>query len=191
MWSCFVTRPRLLTVSNPTGRARATTQTANICFHDREIHAAESARRQNRSHTGAASGIGRLRSALRPRRRSRCPTDIKTGRACCRCRDHEQGGRAIFEPGDVTSAADCQRVTERSVRDPAVSTSCSTAHLRRASVVELSETDGTGDGGQRRPFSNVPPGHPHNVGGGRASTPRPAGACRRPRAAVPAQRWSC
>ena len=55
----------------------------------------------------------------------------------------EQGGRAIFEPGDVTSAADCQRVTERAVREfGGIHILFNNAGIiRRASVVELSESD--------------------------------------------------
>ncbi len=55
----------------------------------------------------------------------------------------KHGGRAIFEPGDVTRAADCQRVTERAVRDfGAIHILFNNAGIiRRASVVELSEAD--------------------------------------------------
>ena len=53
------------------------------------------------------------------------------------------GGRAVFEAGDVTRAADCQRVVERAVRDfGGIHVLFNNAGIiRRASVVELSEAD--------------------------------------------------
>ena len=58
-------------------------------------------------------------------------------------KSNPQGGRAIFEPGDVTRAADCQRVVERAVREfGGIHILFNNAGIiRRASVVELSETD--------------------------------------------------
>ena len=55
----------------------------------------------------------------------------------------ELGGRAIFEPGDVTSAADCQRAAERAVREfGGIHVLFNNAGIiRRASVIELSEAD--------------------------------------------------
>jgi NAD(P)-dependent dehydrogenase (short-subunit alcohol dehydrogenase family) len=53
------------------------------------------------------------------------------------------GGRAIFEPANVTSAADCKRVVERAVREfEAIHVLFNNAGIiRRASIVELSEQD--------------------------------------------------
>ena len=58
-------------------------------------------------------------------------------------KSRQQGGRAIFEPGDVTRAADCQRVIERAVREfGGIHILFNNAGIiRRASVVELSEAD--------------------------------------------------
>src|SRR5712692_6721837 len=57
--------------------------------------------------------------------------------------DLSTGGRAIFEPADVTRAADCQRVVERTVRElDGIHVLFNNAGIiRRASVVELSEED--------------------------------------------------
>lgn len=53
------------------------------------------------------------------------------------------GGKALFEPADVTRAADCQRVVERTVREfGGVQILLNNAGIiRRASVTELSEED--------------------------------------------------
>ncbi len=95
--------------------------------------------------TGAASGIGRATALLFAREAaSVILTDINepAGQAVA-TEITQQGGRAIFEPGDVTRAADCQRVTERAVRDfGAIHILFNNAGIiRRASVVELSEAD--------------------------------------------------
>ena len=105
----------------------------------------ESARRQNRSdHRRRLRHRTRHRAPLRPRRRLGCSHRHKRiGRAGCSRRNHKHGGHAIFEPGDVTRAADCQRVTERAVREfGAIHILFNNAGIiRRASVVELSEAD--------------------------------------------------
>ena len=95
--------------------------------------------------TGAASGIGRTTALLFAREgASVVLTDINepAGHAVA-AEINTQGGRVIFEPGNVTSAADCQRVTERAVREfGGIHILFNNAGIiRRASVVELSETD--------------------------------------------------
>ena len=94
--------------------------------------------------TGAASGIGRTTARLFAREgASVLLTDINesAGHAAA-AKITEQGGRAIFEPGDVTSAADCGRITERAVREfSGIHILFNNAGIiRRASVVELSES---------------------------------------------------
>ena len=95
--------------------------------------------------TGAASGIGRTTAILFAREgASIVLTDINepAGRAVA-SEISQQGGRAIYEPADVTSASDCQRVTERAVREfGGIQVLFNNAGIiRRASVVELSEAD--------------------------------------------------
>src|SRR5580704_4059911 len=69
--------------------------------------------------TGAASGIGRAAALLFAREdASVVLTDInESGGQDVATEVTKHGGHAIFEPADVTRAADCQRVTERAVRD--------------------------------------------------------------------------
>jgi NAD(P)-dependent dehydrogenase (short-subunit alcohol dehydrogenase family) len=95
--------------------------------------------------TGAASGIGRATALLFAREgASVVLTDINesAGNAVA-AEITRHGGHAIFEPSDVTRAADCQRVTERAIRDfGAIHILFNNAGIiRRASVVELSEDD--------------------------------------------------
>jgi NAD(P)-dependent dehydrogenase (short-subunit alcohol dehydrogenase family) len=95
--------------------------------------------------TGAASGIGRATALLFAREgASVVLADINdsAGRAVA-AEMTRNGGRAIFEPADVTRAADCQRVVERAVRDfGGIHILFNNAGIIcRASVVELSETD--------------------------------------------------
>ena len=95
--------------------------------------------------TGAASGIGRASALLFAREGAAVVlTDVnETGSQAVAAEVTNLGGRAILEPGDVTRAADCQRVIQRAVRD------FSGLHIlfnnagiiRRASVVELSEAE--------------------------------------------------
>ena len=97
--------------------------------------------------TGAASGIGRTTARLFAREgASVLLTDINesAGHAVA-AEITQQGGRAIFEPGDVTSAADCGRVTERAVGEfGGIHILFNNAGIiRRASVVELSESSNT------------------------------------------------
>jgi NAD(P)-dependent dehydrogenase (short-subunit alcohol dehydrogenase family) len=95
--------------------------------------------------TGAASGIGRATALLFAREgASVVLTDINesAGQAVA-TEIAAHGGRAIFEAGDVTRAADCQRMIERAVREfGGIHVLFNNAGIiRRASVVELSETD--------------------------------------------------
>jgi|SRR5450755_1514103 NAD(P)-dependent dehydrogenase (short-subunit alcohol dehydrogenase family) len=95
--------------------------------------------------TGAASGIGRATALLFAREgASVVLTDVNesAGRAAA-TEITQHGAHAIFEPADVTRAEDCQRVVERAVRDfGGIHILFNNAGIiRRASVVELSETD--------------------------------------------------
>ena len=95
--------------------------------------------------TGAASGIGRATAFLFAREgASVVLTDINepAGHAVA-TEIKTQGGRAVFEPADVTKTADCQRVTERAVLEFGdIHVLFNNAGItRRASVVELSESD--------------------------------------------------
>ena len=95
--------------------------------------------------TGAASGIGRATAVLFAREgASVVLTDINESAGNAVVKEITQaGGRAIFEPADVTRAADCKRVTERAIRDfGAIHILFNNAGIiRRASIVELSEAD--------------------------------------------------
>jgi NAD(P)-dependent dehydrogenase (short-subunit alcohol dehydrogenase family) len=95
--------------------------------------------------TGAASGIGRATALLFAREgASVVLTDVnESGGHIVTTEITQRGGHAIFEPGDVTRAEDCQRVTDRAVRDfGGIHILFNNAGIiRRASVVELSETD--------------------------------------------------
>jgi NAD(P)-dependent dehydrogenase (short-subunit alcohol dehydrogenase family) len=95
--------------------------------------------------TGAASGIGRASALLFAREGAAVAlTDVnETGGQAVAAEITNQAGHAIFEPGDVTRAADCQRVIQRAVRDfGGLDILFNNAGIiRRASVVELSEAD--------------------------------------------------
>ena len=95
--------------------------------------------------TGSASGIGRATALLFAREgASVVLTDINESAGNAVVKEITQaGGRAIFEPADVTRAADCKRVTERAIRDfGAIHILFNNAGIiRRASIVELSEAD--------------------------------------------------
>ena len=95
--------------------------------------------------TGAASGIGRATALLFAREGAAVVlTDInQAGGNSVAAEITQQGGRAIFESADVTRAADCQRVTERAVGEfGGIHILFNNAGIiRRASVVELNETD--------------------------------------------------
>jgi NAD(P)-dependent dehydrogenase (short-subunit alcohol dehydrogenase family) len=95
--------------------------------------------------TGAASGIGRATARLFAGEGALVLlTDMNESAGHAAATEiTEQGGRAIFEPGDVTLTADCRRVTERAVREfGGIHVLFNNAGIiRRASVVELSEAD--------------------------------------------------
>jgi NAD(P)-dependent dehydrogenase (short-subunit alcohol dehydrogenase family) len=95
--------------------------------------------------TGGASGIGRATALLFAREGaavSIIDLNDPMGQAVARQIIHD-GGRAIFEHADVTRAADCQRVVERTLRElGGIHILFNNAGIiRRASVVELSEED--------------------------------------------------
>ncbi len=94
--------------------------------------------------TGGASGIGRAAALLFAREGAAVAiTDIsQTGESAAQ-EILQNGGRAIFELSDVTRAADCQRVVERTLREfGEIHVLFNNAGImRRASVVELSEED--------------------------------------------------
>jgi NAD(P)-dependent dehydrogenase (short-subunit alcohol dehydrogenase family) len=95
--------------------------------------------------TGAASGIGRATALLFAQEgASVVLTDLNESAGYAAAIEiKSQGGRAVFEPADVTNAADCQRVTERAVRDfGGIHILFNNAGIiRRASVIELDESD--------------------------------------------------
>jgi len=95
--------------------------------------------------TGGASGIGRATALLFAREGAAVAiTDVKlqAGQAVAE-EIVRNRGRAIFEHADVTRAADCQRVVERTLRElGGIHVLFNNAGImRRASVVELSEED--------------------------------------------------
>ena len=95
--------------------------------------------------TGAASGIGRATALLFAREgASVVLTDInKSEGKAVAAEITQSGGRAIFEAGDVTLAADCERVAQRAVHEfGGVHIVFNNAGIiRRASVLELDEAD--------------------------------------------------
>jgi len=93
--------------------------------------------------TGGASGIGRATALLFAREGAAVAiTDLneEAGKSAA----HEivqQGGRALFEPADVTQAVDCQRVVDRTLREfGGIHMLFNNAGIiRRASILELDE----------------------------------------------------
>ncbi len=95
--------------------------------------------------TGAGSGIGRATAFLFAREGATVAVvdlNQQAGESVAR-EINASGGYAIFEPADVTSAADCHRVVERVSREfGAIHILFNNAGImRRASVVDLSEED--------------------------------------------------
>ena len=92
--------------------------------------------------TGGASGIGRAAALLFAREGASvaiADTNQEVGRSAVR----EIGDRAIFESTDVTKAADCQRIVDRTLQEfGRIDVLFNNAGIiRRASVVALSEED--------------------------------------------------
>ena len=94
--------------------------------------------------TGAASGIGRAAAILFAREGAAVAIiDINQAGQGVAEEVVSAGGQAIFEYADVTRPADCQRVVERTLREfGGIHVLFNNAGIiRRASVVELSESD--------------------------------------------------
>jgi NAD(P)-dependent dehydrogenase (short-subunit alcohol dehydrogenase family) len=94
--------------------------------------------------TGAASGIGRAAALLFARHGAAVVVaDINHAGEAVAGDIVQNGGRAIFEHADVTSAAECERVVERTLREfGGIHVLFNNAGIiRRASVLELSEGD--------------------------------------------------
>jgi NAD(P)-dependent dehydrogenase (short-subunit alcohol dehydrogenase family) len=95
--------------------------------------------------TGGASGIGRATALLFGREGAAVViTDLNEQAGQAAADEIKQnGGEAIFEPGDVTRASDCGRVVDRVIHEfGAIHLLFNNAGIiRRASVVELSEAD--------------------------------------------------
>jgi NAD(P)-dependent dehydrogenase (short-subunit alcohol dehydrogenase family) len=94
--------------------------------------------------TGAAAGIGRAAALLFAREGAAVAiTDINHAGQDVAKEIIRTGGTAIFEHADVTLAADCQRIVERTVLElGTIDVLFNNAGIiRRASVVELSEED--------------------------------------------------
>lgn len=95
--------------------------------------------------TGGASGIGRATALLFASEGAAVAIldrNEQAGTAVAR-EIIDREGRAIFEPADVTKAADCEHVVQRTVREfGGMDILFNNAGIiRRASVVELSEAD--------------------------------------------------
>jgi NAD(P)-dependent dehydrogenase (short-subunit alcohol dehydrogenase family) len=94
--------------------------------------------------TGGASGIGRATALLFAREGAAVVlVDINQAGAAIAEEIIRTGGQAIFEHADLTQAADCQRVAERTMREfGGIHVLFNNAGIiRRASVVELSEEE--------------------------------------------------
>jgi NAD(P)-dependent dehydrogenase (short-subunit alcohol dehydrogenase family) len=95
--------------------------------------------------TGGASGIGRATALLFAREGAAIVLADVNADAARRVADEivKTGGRAFFEPVDVTRAADCRRLVERAIRELGrIDILFNNAGIiRRATVLDLSEDD--------------------------------------------------
>lgn len=95
--------------------------------------------------TGGASGIGRATALLMASEGAAVAVADLNQRAGQQVADEivRAGGRAFFEVTDVTSAADCRRLTERAIREfGRIDILFNNAGIiRRATVLDLSEAD--------------------------------------------------
>src|SRR6266403_3349324 len=95
--------------------------------------------------TGSASGIGRATALLFAREGAAVALADVNADSGQRVADEivRFGGRAFFEPVDVTRAADCQRLVERAIREfGRIDVLFNNAGIiRRATVLDLSEDD--------------------------------------------------
>jgi NAD(P)-dependent dehydrogenase (short-subunit alcohol dehydrogenase family) len=95
--------------------------------------------------TGGASGIGRATALLFAREGAAIALADVNADAGHRVVDEisQSGGRAFFEPVDVTRTSDCQRLVERTIREfGRIDILFNNAGIiRRATVLELSEDD--------------------------------------------------
>jgi NAD(P)-dependent dehydrogenase (short-subunit alcohol dehydrogenase family) len=95
--------------------------------------------------TGGASGIGRATALLFAREGATlalADLNAQAGEAVA-SEIAQSGGRAIFEPADVTDVEDCRRLAERTIREfGRIDILFNNAGIiRRATVLELSEED--------------------------------------------------
>jgi len=95
--------------------------------------------------TGGASGIGRATALLFAREGATvaiADLNAQAGGAVA-SEIAQSGGRAIFEPADVTDAEDCRRLAERTIREfERIDILFNNAGIiRRATVLDLSEGD--------------------------------------------------
>ncbi len=95
--------------------------------------------------TGSASGIGRATALLFACEGATVVLGDVNADAGWRVADEivQSGGRAFFEPVDVTQAADCRRLVERAIRESGrIDILFNNAGIiRRATVLDLSEDD--------------------------------------------------
>jgi NAD(P)-dependent dehydrogenase (short-subunit alcohol dehydrogenase family) len=95
--------------------------------------------------TGGASGIGRATALLFAREGAAVALADLNADGGQRVVDQisKSGGRAFFEPADVTRSADCQRLIERAIREfGRIDILFNNAGIiRRATVLDLSEDD--------------------------------------------------
>ena len=95
--------------------------------------------------TGGASGIGRATALLFAREGAAVfiADRNETAGLATTAEITQAGGRALFEPADVTRAADCRRVVERAIKEfGRIDVLFNNAGIiRRATILDLSEED--------------------------------------------------